>query len=412
MLADMRPLVWLICLLLGIGQNLPFEQLYVHGVGAGDFLFLGLLTLQMLHAPSREALIAEAGRLQTLFLLLLVFVTLTVLSSFANVPVWDIDGADLIEAIRPLYYFALIVFVSLSVRRYGLSIVIAFLSGILVSGIVAYLFPSSEDVNGFVMLWNPNVMGNMLAVGVLLVSLLIFEGRLGAATLFLFPFVVLSAFSYSKGTWIMVLLGLGACFVAFRASGGVRTRRLGKNILVAGGLGFLGVIAYNFDVLYEMVSFKLSTTQFEDSAAEGGTVAARWGFVRASVQLALENPLLGVGISNFETAYDSLQQVLGDDYWATDNPHSTWLYILACMGIPALIVFAGIVVVVLRQFYARLPLKQGSCQLYISLVALLLFLSGAVLLHLLTQYFFWFMAGVAAGWKSKKHAISPYPEKP
>lgn len=393
----MRPLVCLVCLLMGIGQNLPFEQLYVHGVGSGDFLFLGLLTLQMLHAPTREALIAEAGRLQTLFLLLLVFVTLTLASSFANVPVWDIDGNDIVEAIRPLYYFALIVFVSLSVRRYGMSIVIAYLAGILVSGMVAYLLPANSNVTGFVMLWNPNVIGNLLAFGLLLVSLLIFERRLGVATLFLLPLLVLSAFSYSKGTWIMVLLGLGACFVAFRASGGVRTLHHGKKISLAGGLFLIGLITYNFDVLYEIVSFKLSTTQFGDSAAEGGTVAARWGFVRASVQLALENPLFGVGISNFEVAYDSLQQVLGDDYWATDNPHSVWLYIMACMGIPALIVFAGVVLVVLSKFYASLPLSRGARQLYISLVALLLFMSGAVQLQMLTQSFFWFLSGAIYG---------------
>lgn len=32
----MKPIVWGIAFLWGIGQNLPFDGLYVHGVGAGD----------------------------------------------------------------------------------------------------------------------------------------------------------------------------------------------------------------------------------------------------------------------------------------------------------------------------------------------------------------------------------------
>jgi hypothetical protein len=395
----MRSLAWLISLLWGVGQNLPFEQAYVHGIGPGDFIFLLLLALQMLHAPSREVLIAEAGRLQTLFLLLLLFMTLTMLSSVVNITTWGFNGLDLIEALRPLYYFCLVVYVSLSVRRYGLSIVIAYLTGIIASGMVAYMFPSGEGVSNFAVIWNPNVIGNMLAFGVLLVSLLILDGRLIAAALFLMPLLMLSVYTYSKGTWLMVSLGLAACYVAFSNGGGVYAHRWGKNIFVAGCIVLLVAIAYNFEMLYGMVASKLSATQFGDSAVDGGTVAARWGFVKASVQLASENPVFGIGISNFEQAYDSLKYVLGDDYWPTDNPHSAWLYIWVCIGSPALVVFAGIVLVVLRDIYVRLPLRRGFRQVYIGLVGLQLLISGGVLLHILTQYFFWFMAGVVSGWK-------------
>ena len=325
MAANMRPVVWLICVLLGIGQNLPFDEIYVQGIGAGDFLFLGLLALLMGHPPTRDSLLAQAGRQRELAMLMLVFVMLTLASSAANVPTWGIAGADLVEALRPLYYFTLSVFVAYSVGRFGLSVVVAFITGILISGLIAYLLPSNTDVTGFVMLWNPNVIGNMLAFGVLLVSLLLFEGRLMAATFLLLPLLVLAVFTYSKGTWLMTLLGLAACHVAYRTVKNDSSRGFGKALFLVGGIVLAGIVAYHFDALVDLVSFKLATTQLGDSAAEGGTVAARWGFVWASVQLALENPLLGVGISNFEAAYDSMRDTLGDDYWPTDNPHSAWL---------------------------------------------------------------------------------------
>lgn len=399
MAANMRPVVWLICVLLGIGQNLPFDEIYVQGIGAGDFLFLGLLALLMGHPPTRGSLLAQAGRQRELAMLVLVFVTLTLASSAANVPTWGIAGADLVEALRPLYYFALSVFVAHSVGRFGLSVVVAFITGILISGLIAYLLPSNTDVTGFVMLWNPNVIGNMMAFGVLLVSLLLFEGRLMAATFLLFPLVVLAVFTYSKGTWLMTLLGLAACYVAYRTAKNDGSRGLEKALFLAGGIVLAGIVAYHLDALVDLVSFKLATTQFGDSATEGGTIAARWSFVWASVQLALENPLFGVGISNFEAAYDSMRDTLGDDYWPTDNPHSAWFYILACIGIPGLIVFASIFVLVLHQLYRSLPVIGGDRRAYLALSGLVLFLSGAVLLHLLTQYYFWFLAGIAAGWK-------------
>ncbi len=395
----MRTVVWLIAMFWGIGQNLPFEQLYVHGINPGDFIFLGLLSVQLTHPESRVEFITEAERLWSLFLLIAVFVTLTAISSAVNVHTWGLYGNDIVEMLRPLYYFLLVVFVSVNTRRYGISLVVAFLSGILVSGIVAYLMPSNPDMLGFVVLWNPNVVGNMLAFGALLASLLIFEGRIAAASLFLFAFLLLSVFTYSKGTWLMVILGLIAFVIALHEHSGGQVRRVGKRILVAGILGLILLGAAYFDELYELVRFKIATTQIDDSAVEGSTTAARWGFVKASLLLVLENPVFGVGISNYESAYDSLEHVLGNDYWPTDNPHSAWLYILACIGIPALFVFLGIVVRVLAEFNTRIPLNGRSRLFYIGLFTMVLFLSGSVVLHVLTQYFFWFFAGIVSGWQ-------------
>jgi hypothetical protein len=401
-IGEMRPLILVIYILFGIGQNLPINWMYVHGVGAGDFLFLLLFLFMMLHTHWRAQLLAQAVNLRELFLLLLAFVTFTVLSAAANVAVWDINGEDLIEALRPMYYFALIFFTSVVMRRDGVSVVIAYLIGILISALVAYLFSTTELIDGFVVLWNPNVIGNMLAVGGVFVSILIFERRFGAAIVFLISFLVLSVFTFSKGTWLMMLLSLSACLVAYSASV-PQARRVGRNIFAAGCFAVLGMVIYKSEALYELVTLKIATTQFGDSAAEGGTAAARWGYVQASARLAIENPIFGIGISNFGTAYDSLQNTLGDNYWRSDNPHSAWLYILVCIGTPAVVIFGWTVTIVLNRLRASVPLMQGARLSYVSLIALLFFVSGAVQLQILTQHFFWIFAGVVFGWRADNY---------
>jgi O-antigen ligase len=198
----------------------------------------------------------------------------------------------------------------------------------------------------------------------------------------------------------MVLLGITAVLVALR--GGARQFAEGyvRYVMISTAVAVAGLVMVNFETLQELLTAKLLTTQVGDSASEGGTIAARWGFFRASLLLATQHPIFGVGISNYETAYATLQAWLGDDYWATDNPHSAWLYILACSGFPALFAFVGIVIVVLNEFGRRVPLQGNYRVAYVGLVSTVILASGFLLLHLLTQYFFWFFAGVVYGWRN------------
>jgi O-antigen ligase len=196
----------------------------------------------------------------------------------------------------------------------------------------------------------------------------------------------------------MVLLGLVACFIALTHAN-PEYKRLGRFVLLCLSISLVVAFIEYYEEIYELVEFKLLTTQLGDSAAEGGTTAARWGFVRASIFLALENPLFGVGITNFETAYDGLQEMLGPDYWPSDNPHSAWLYLIACFGIPATIIFVLIFYTFAVRFYRFLPLRKFPRLLYISTAILILLISGATQLQLIAQYFFWFLVAVVSGLK-------------
>lgn len=390
----------------GIGQNLPaeYEQFYFAGIGPGDMLFLMFLLFSAVYPPLRARLFQSIIRLRSYLYLVVAFVGFTLLSSFVNIFIWGFEERDLVEIFRPLYYFLMVAYIATYTDRNGPTwIVLAFLTGILFSGIIAYLNPSQNDVLGFLVLWNPNVVGNILAIGIVLASLLILSGRFIPALFFISAFVILAVFTYSKGTWLMSLLGLIACLVAaLSLKMDRRTWMVGKLVFIAGIGGVLAIGIQNYDALYELVSFKLVTTQLDDSASEGGTFAARYGFALASLQLALENPLTGVGISNFGPAYDSLSDMLGANYWETDNPHSAWLYVLACIGFPGLVVLVLLVLYPIRQLAARLELRPMAKILYIGCVSAVFLISGAVVLHIITQYFLWFFTGVVAGFKKDR----------
>lgn len=397
----MRTVAWVIALLWGIGQNLPFDRFYGPGrTSPGDFLFLALLLVVTSDPATRRALLAEADRLRPLLTLIATFVTLTALSCLANAFRWDMFANDFIETVRPFYYFSIVVFISVCTRRDGLSLLLPFLVGIAISGYVAYLNPGNDDVFGFPVLWNPNVIGNMLAMGVLWSSLMVFEGRFAIASVFLLIFSVLSIFTYSKGTWLMILLSAVAIGIAVYGGSGARGRHVGKFIFLGVFTVLVGLGTYYYEPLSALIEFKIFTTQLGDTAAEGGTAAARWGFVVASLSMAADNPIFGVGISNYEAVYRTMERALGNAFWATDNPHSAWLYILACSGIPALIVFGLIIVQVLRMLAARVPLAAPLRHIYVGIFALVFLISGSVMLEILTQYFFWFFAGIVCGWRA------------
>lgn len=398
-----RAIALLTTFLLGIGQNLPYDNLYVHGIGMGDGLLLLCFAFAILYAPYRQEVIQVAFDLRSLAVLVFMFVGFTLLSSLMNSYVWGISGHDVVEIFRPIYYLVLVIFVVLWVRHYGISsLIIAFLLGILTAGIFAYWNASGAGAAGLPVVWNSNVIGNLLAIGVSLASLLILQRNYFFAFLFVASFSFLAVFTHSKGTWIMMLLGLTACILAvFSKLHVARNEDSGSPAIFLIGISIgVAIAVVNYDLLYELFKFKIATTQIGDTAMEGGTVAARYGFLVASVRLALENPVLGVGISNYAIAYDSLQALLGSNYWETDNPHSAWLYVLACIGFPALLVFLLIVVHALSAMYQIVPLaRPGAKMLFTLCLAGTFFLSGSLLLALLTQHFFWFFVGLVFGWK-------------
>jgi len=387
----------------GIGQHLPEQQFYVFGIGPGDLVFLAYCAIALALSWHRWIVIESLTALGAFVTLVISFVVLGLLSGTVNALRTGMAAQDLVETVRPLYYLLITAFTAAWVARYASGqLIIAFLTGVVVVALanLFYEAPSSIRVMGFHTMYNPNMMANMLGIGTFFASLLVLDGRFRAATLLTALFAFLSLFTYSKGGWLMVTIGLAASLTAFLGTAlGRRTpRRSSPGWMYAGIAALITAAVVVGPLIAALVRFKLQTTQFGDTAAEGSTIAQRWGYVIASVRMTMDHPLLGVGISNYETEYDRLRDLLGASYFPTDNPHSAFLYVLACMGVPALGVFLSAVVLPVATLSRLVELKSLPRATYIALAGTVFLLSGSVQLQLISQPFWWFFSGVVFGW--------------
>lgn len=386
----------------GVGQHLPQQQFYVAGIGLGDVLFLGYLATTLALWWGRAPWVGALGELAQFSHLVLLFVLLVLISGVAAAFRSQMLLRDLVETLRPLYYLVMTAFVAAWTRTQGVTpLVVAFLVGVLVMAGANYLYegPSSIVIFGFRTLNNPNVVGNVIGVSTFLSAFVVMGRRSGLGVSLLIALLIMSVFTYSKGAWLMSLLGALASLFALRNAGRFSQsphRRLGKWVAVA-SLIVLGTTAYQLRTeIGLLVRFKLSTTRLGSSAAEGGTFAQRLGFLKASARMAGQRPLVGVGLSNYEREYDRLREDLAAAYHPTDNPHSAFLYVLACNGIPAFLMYLavfGYPFVVLRRI-----VPERSRNAYVFAGLLVFVISGSVQIQLLSQPYFWVFVGIVSGW--------------
>jgi O-antigen ligase len=133
-------------------------------------------------------------------------------------------------------------------------------------------------------------------------------------------------------------------------------------------------------------------------------VALRVGHMYSSLEIASRNPLLGVGVTNFEAENNKNEYWLNDVFLVNDNPHNGFFYVLSCMGIPALLVFLALVMFPVALLPRALGLTGALRQLFAASLLLILLVSGNFMLHLLSHYFLWLLSGLAIGltWHQKE----------
>jgi O-antigen ligase len=179
-------------------------------------------------------------------------------------------------------------------------------------------------------------------------------------------------FTYTRSA----LMGVAVGFVALAML--VRSRDRPKILLMLFLVGFVFLL---FSTAHD--TRLVSTT---DTSAEGRVVLRDVG-----LDIARDNPLFGIGAYNFETV--SLQYAPGVDPGAFQRaggyetlgqylPHNDFVYLAACYGVPALIVFIWLLAILLlgiRDTYraAGRPFIKGfSCGLI-----------GALLAYLVNAYY-------------------------
>jgi O-Antigen ligase len=382
--------------LLGIGRNLPWQGLYFFGLGLADLLLLVCLLAWAVSARSRAGLWQATVDLRVPIAAVSGLGVLAALSMAFNSFVYGVEPRDLFEVMK--YYYQLLVMVAAchASREGGAVPVVGFASGVIVSGVVAMLNPMNPDVLGTPQIFNPNVIGNVLAVAVVLASFAILRGQSVTGGALAVLASIIGFFTFSKGTWLMLMFGLLACAVALARNGSTTSAamaRLGRVVAVVLLLGLAGLVVQNWELVSLIVEAKIAATEFDASAAEGGSFSARFGLMLSAFQMFLSNPLFGVGISNFEQVNRQLELELGDAFYDDDNPNSAWFYVLGCMGGPAFVLFAAVFVWFVMKLLDA-PIEGASMQrLYAMCVACVFLIGGNVQLEMLTAYYYWVAIG-------------------
>lgn len=213
-----------------------------------------------------------------------------------------------------------------------------------------------------------------------------------AAWTFLATFLTV-IYTYSRGSFL-------ALVVAFFIMGIMRPPRL--------PVALLGLAVFAIFFQFIPSNYRDRITSLINILPNSGT----GGYVDASIQgrtsenlVALnmfrDNPILGVGIGNYNTYYLSYSRKLGlDSRLQNRSAHNLYLEVAAERGVVGLIVFGGIVILTLRQtFTAGRKFKQlgrdDFSDLALALgVSFIAYLVASIFLHDAYPRFFWVLTGI------------------
>lgn len=375
---------------------------YAAGVGLPDLLLIILMCCLFLERFSRIEFKREVLVTRNIIVAVSLLGVFAMISLAFNAFIYKAEIRDIFEIFK-YYYQIIVMLVALHCTRTTRTLpAFGFVFGALITGVVALLNPMNPDVLGVPQIFNPNVIGNVLAISIVMCSTIILQGRPVLGVVLAVPAAVIGFFTFSKGTWLMCTLAVLACYLALTALKGSKVAwslRWGQYVSYAILAGLVyGAFQFS-EVVWIIIEAKIAATDFEASAAEGGSFSARWGLIIAAIRMLLMNPLVGVGISNYEFVNRMLESELGDAFYDDDNPNSAWFYVLGCMGLPAFVCFA-LVFYICIKFLNGVPIRSSKVRtFYVGLVSLVIFIGGNVQLEMLTAYYYWVLLGILAGWQ-------------
>lgn len=221
--------------------------------------------------------------------------------------------------------------------------------------------------------FNVGLFGEMLAMAMplLLTALLARRrfglGRIGVAIVVVAIGACLASLflTFSKSAWLAT--AAGSAVLALLAVRGWRRRAA---IVLVGGLLSTAVIPWPAFVLqvapplndaYRSVMVRLiGESRFDSwnpSTLSGrGSLLERFYATRAAVEMAIDHPLLGIGLDQFKTQYVAGRYKPPEAHLDLDSAHTFWPEIAAELGVPALVlvvlIFAAALLALWRLYRA------------------------------------------------------------
>ncbi|KAB7884541.1 hypothetical protein GA417_11395 [Poseidonibacter ostreae] len=385
-------IAFVFALFVGVGKNIPFPMLFPFGIAPIEWFIVFFLIYQTLMIKSNKIYFYWNNHLKNIFILIVSLTSFMFISYVVNIFYFHGEIKDMFEIVRYLLSGYLIL-ILLYMNKYYESLLKGFVTGVIISVFLGFLAPNnpSVDIGDFSIpqIFNPNVLGIIIGFTVFIIVLLELHRHNKKNLFIVMLLVLLSAFTFSKASWLIVSFGLVSYSLVLFSNNEIKKRYLILFVFVLLILlWYFGIISY----LVDLIMWKLRATSFESSAVEGGTFSARSGLILSGIYMFFDNPIFGIGISNFEYYHYQNETILGDKFFEDDNPNSAFIYILACGGLLPFIVWCFIV---LYSIYLVYKLFRNHFGIVFSIIQVFLFsfvivLSGFVQNEILNAYFYWF----------------------
>ncbi len=256
-------------------------------------------------------------------------------------------------------------------------------------------------------LGHPNVLAMYLNLMLpWVIFLFVIEKRFALRLMMLIAILMaltVEVWSGSRGGW----LGLG---IAVTTGIFLWMRKEGKNPLI--GLGAAGLLA-----LIVFAGLFVGSSTFRDRLVEGdrGAAQVRFPLMDVATETIKHNPVMGVGLNNYTremAKYDRTSSFIATQY---DQPvHNTFLLLGAETGLPTLVIFAALLMLLIKEAYRVFKYNQG-----------ILAATGVGILGMLLSWFIhnqfnqtavygdttlWFLLGVLAAAKNYTDRLTSAPD--
>jgi len=215
----------------------------------------------------------------------------------------------------------------------------------------------------------------------------------------------------SRGGVLSVIFSVAVTLVlVFRGS--VRGRLIGAGIAACLGVA----ISMAPDVFWQRLNTvwggpeNAYTSQVTASAEE--SAEDHYAVLVRSMEYTLEHPIFGLGLGNFQVA--SGTELGQPGAWM--GTHNTFTEISSEAGLPALVLFVGLLITSMRQTWRTnglLPKPRESVELRLlaraTVASLLAFAFGGLFVHLAYEYFCFYPLAIGVGiqYVAKQIALNP-----
>ncbi|MCM3610395.1 O-antigen ligase family protein [Planococcus sp. MERTA32b] len=142
-----------------------------------------------------------------------------------------------------------------------------------------------------------------------------------------------------------------------------------KNIVYLSLILITGyIILFYNSFIYEIAGYRLELmfNEFLNDSGNDNSTERRMFMIKSGLEFFYYNPIFGVGINNFASAYSNL---IGQDTYS----HNNYIEVLVNLGMVGFITYYGIIILIVYRLLKQKGVKNSSKGLYWGILILVLF---------------------------------------